>query len=144
MLTIAVLSRLFSSTHEFDNAGHDGNKDYGKDHQRKILFDKRNVAKKIAAEDKKNYPGNAPCNVIDNKTTVRHGSDTCNERSKSANNGYEAGKNNRLPSIFFIKKVGTVKVFFIEEARLFFTKDFRTSKAADPVIHGISCYGSNG
>lgn len=75
----------------------------------------RNVTKEIAPENKNRNPRNAPENIIDDETPIRHTSNTCYKRCKGTDNRNKTSKNNRLPSIFVIELVSPAKVLFIEK-----------------------------
>lgn len=125
---------------EFNNGGQNGDDDDGDDDQGKIIFDERNIAKIISAENEKSRPGYAADNVVAYKPPITHLADSGDKRRESADDRNKSRDYNCFPSVFFVKLVSALKIFFIQKQTGFFLKYFRADKTANPIIYGIADY----
>ena len=75
--------------------------------------DKRNVPEEISSKNKDQNPGNAPGDIIDDETPIGHTPDARDEGRKGPYNWYKSSKNDRFPTIFFVKLVSALKMLLV-------------------------------
>lgn len=109
------LSRFSPLPEIFNNPGHDRNNDDRHDHQRKIISHHRDIAEKITCKCERKYPENSPGNIIDKKFAVGHAADAGNKRRKGADDRNEAGNDNGLPAVPFIKLMGAFQMLLLKK-----------------------------
>jgi hypothetical protein len=121
-----------------DNPRHDGYDDNRENHQRKVAFNRGNVAEKISAQKKSTNPRRTADNIIQKKLPVCHGADAGHKGSKRADDGHEPGDDNRFSAVFFIKRMGLFQVLLFEKAAVLVGKYLRTDGMPDGVIDAVS------
>ena len=98
---------------ELDDPGRIGKNNNRKDDYGKVLLDDRDVSEHVATQNKQHNPGNSPGNVVDNKTSVGHGSNARDEGCKRSYNGNESSKNNRFPSVSLVEPMSAIQVLLV-------------------------------
>lgn len=127
-------------TQELDDTRQDRYDDNSEYHQGEVLFDRGDIAKKVASKDENGDPGDAGRDIIDHETPVGHKTETSHKRCKGSDDRNESGYDNCLPSMLFIEPVGPFQIFSVQETDIFLVEYLRPDIITDPVIH---CVASN-
>jgi hypothetical protein len=98
---------------ELHDPGEDRKNNDRKDHDRKMLLDDWDVSEHVAAEDKQQNPGDPSGDVVDNETSVGHGSDARDKGCKRPYDGNESSKDNRFPSVSLVEPMSAIQVFLV-------------------------------
>ena len=120
------LRLLITVTEKFYDTRHNGDNNYGKNHKGKIPLYYGEISEEITRKKADSNPGNAPDDIVDNKTTVFHAPYTCHKGREGSNYGNKPGNNDRLAAIFFIEMVGLLQVLFIQKTGVFSMKYLRS------------------
>lgn len=140
-LSFDLLGRFEALSQKLYHSRQNRDQDDSQYGQGEVLFDDRQVTKEIASESEEGYPNNRTDNVIYQEARIIHGTDPGHKWGKGADNGDEAGQDDRLAAVFFIKFVGAIQIFFLQEADIP-TERFWPDVMPDPVIYCIAQDGS--
>jgi len=91
------------------------------------------TAKKIAAENHGADPENAAENVVEQIAGIRHTGGAGDRRTKSANDGNEAGEDDGLAAVFFVEIVSAKEMATAEEKGILAAIYGGAGGATDPV-----------
>ncbi len=131
---------LLPAAQELHHGGHHRDEDNGHEHDGEVVLDEGQIAEEIPAEGKQRRPQQAAKDVEADEVAVGHASHTGYEGGKGADDGDEARQEDGDAAVLLVESVGTIQVFFLEEARVF-GEDARADGVADPVIGRIPGHG---
>src|ERR1051325_7409162 len=86
------------------------------DDQFEVLFDQFVAAEFISGGNAKDDPGDSSYHVVGEETEVGHLADAGDEGREGADNGDEAGKDNRFAAIFFVELVSAFQVLAVHQS----------------------------
>ena len=81
----------------------------------KIKFLDEKLVQVMTRDEHAGCPGHAPHHIIYQKFSTVHFHNSRDNGSKSANDGKEAGKNNRLTSMLVIKSLGIIEMALLKK-----------------------------
>ena len=95
--------------------GIDGYHDNRQDNNGEVVLHKGQIAKEVTAEGEQSHPQNCPDDIEEEEAGILHGADPGYEGSKGADDGDEAGQDDRLATMLFIKIMGAIDVLFFKK-----------------------------
>ena len=128
---------------EFNYGRQKRESDDNEDGYGKVIFYNCNIAKEVSSPDKSTDPKYSSDYIVNGKTQVAHFPHSGDKGGECAYYRYKARQDNSFSSVFFIKLVGFIKVFFFKETAFFFLEYFDAEKTSDGVIHSIADYCCN-
>lgn len=101
------------------------------------------TSEKKAAQDHGAYPERAAKNVEGQISAIGHETCACHGRTEGANDGHEAGKDDRASAVFFVEIMGPLKVGAAKKEGLFAVVERVARGAADPITELIAHDGAS-
>src|SRR3989338_7092104 len=124
-------------TDEFANGGQQRNNDDAENHQREVILDDWNIAKRITRYGETADPCEAAQRAEQHEQTIIHQADACHERRKGTDDGQEAREQDGFAAMFLIKGMSLVDVLALDKPVCAF-QQAHSDKAPDPVIGVIA------
>lgn len=126
--------RLALRSQDADDGRHDRKKNHDGDYVVDTLSDIGNqMTEKIAAEDHRSDPEDAPEDVERQVAAVVHLRRAGYRGTKRSNDGHKAGQNHSPPAVLLIKIVGALEVAAPEEERIVAAIERRPRRTSDPI-----------
>ncbi len=122
----------------FKHNGQHGNYDDREDNKREVSLNSGQIAEIIACHNKNRNPCYAPQDIITGKARVSHFPDPSHKWGKCADNREKSRNDYRLPPVFFIEFMGSVKIFPVKKPDVFLVKNFRAHKLPYCVVYNIA------
>lgn len=116
------------------------NADDGKYHQRKVLLDNRDVAKKVTRIGKQAHPKHVSDKAKAEKADVLHVANSRHKRRKGADNGHKAGNNKGDAPVLLVKRVGFIDIAALDELVVLVVNPI-ANKVANPVVGVVAQHG---
>lgn len=84
----------------------------------KIVFHKRQIAKRVAQIRQRQHPRQRADDVVAYELRVIHVAHARHERRERPHNRHKSGNDDGFAAVFFVEVVGFVQVFLLENARV--------------------------
>src|SRR5689334_6542185 len=96
------------------------------------------LAEGVAEENHAPDPEKPAADVVDQVARIAHSRGPGDRRAERADDGHEAGENDGLASVLFVKLVGTFEMASFEKARILALVEGLAGAASDPVAELVT------